>query len=80
MSAYALFIFTPSTLSVKIICLNAIILSDYEDKMLETNPPKIPVVLLQIQFERLMLQAIGKLRRDLEVSIKQLEGTIYDNK
>jgi ribosomal protein S24E len=49
-------------------------------KMLETSPSQIPVVLLQIQFERLMLEAVGKLRSNLEVSIKQLEGMIYDNK
>jgi plasmid stability protein len=30
-------------------------------KMLETSPSQIPVMLLQIQFERLMLQPIDKL-------------------
>ena len=48
--------------------------------MLQTNPSQIPLVLLHIQFERLILQAMDKLRKDLEVSIKQMEGTIYDDK
>ena len=49
-------------------------------KMLKTNPTQIPVMLLRIQFERLMLQATDKLRKELEASIRQLEGTINGNK
>jgi plasmid stability protein len=46
---------------------------DILTKMLETTPSQIPLVLLQIQFERLMLEAIDKLTKDFESSIKQLE-------
>ena len=49
-------------------------------RMMDTDPTQIPLVLLLIQFERLMLQAIDVLRKDLEASINQLEGTIYGNK
>ena len=49
-------------------------------QMMQTNPTQIPVVLLQIQFARLMLKTIDKLRKDLETSVKQLEDTIYGNK
>ena len=49
-------------------------------QMLETNLSQIPVMLLQIQFERFILQAVDILRKDLETSIKQIESTIYGNK
>ena len=51
---------------------------DILTKMLETSPSQIPVVLLQIQFERLMLQTIYKLTKDLESSIKQLEKKVAE--
>jgi hypothetical protein len=38
---------------------------DILTKMLETTPSQIPLVLLQIQFERLMLQTVDILRKDI---------------
>jgi hypothetical protein len=52
---------------------------DILTKMVETNPLQIPVLLLQIQFERFMLQVVDKLMSELKTSIKQLESTIYNN-
>ena len=51
-------------------------ISEILTKMLETTPSQIPMMLLQIQFERLMLQAVDILRKDLEASIKQLQDSI----
>jgi hypothetical protein len=48
--------------------------------MLENQPSQIPMVLLQIQFERFMLQDVDKLGKDLEASSKQMEGKIYGDK
>ena len=42
----------------------------------QTNPSQIPAMLLQIQFERFMLQNLDKLMADFETSIKQFESTI----
>ena len=48
--------------------------------MLENQPSQIPMVLLQIQFEGLMLQVVNKLGKGLEASIKQMESKIYGDK
>ena len=55
-------------------------LRDVIFRMVQTNPSQIPAMLLQIQFERFMLQTLDKLMGELETSIKQLESTIYENK
>ena len=44
--------------------------------MLETSPSQIPIVLLQIQFERLMLQVVDVLRKDLEARRKLAKSPI----
>lgn len=44
--------------------------------IMQTDPTSLPVVLLQIEFARLMLKVLSKLSGELAASIEQLENGI----